>query len=68
MLRLGVGDVESSIRLNNGGISTNDDPRPQNKYLWHGEGNQVWQHCTVSETDFEPGFPCIDKDMPRVKK
>jgi hypothetical protein len=45
-----------------------NDPRPQNKYLWHEEGNQVWQHCTVSEADFEPGFPCIGKDMPRAKK
>lgn len=43
-----------------------DDCRPQNKFLWHGEGNQVWQHCTVAEAEFEPGFPCIDKAMPRM--
>lgn len=44
-----------------------NDCRPQNKFLWHGDGNQVWQHCTVDEADYEPGFPCIGKEMPRVR-
>jgi hypothetical protein len=47
------------------GIRSND-PRPQNKHLWHGEGNQVWDHCKVDEKDFEPGFPCMSGPMPRV--
>ena len=47
-------------------FESNDD-RPQNRYLRHGQGKQVWDHCKVNECDYEPGFPCIDKPMPRAK-
>lgn len=30
-----------------------NDPRPQNKYLWHGVNNQVWDHCKVETKDYE---------------
>jgi hypothetical protein len=36
-----------------------DTSRPQNRYLQHGEG-QVWDQCTLAESDFEKGFPCLD--------
>jgi hypothetical protein len=44
-----------------------NDPRPQNKYLWHGVNNQVWDHCKVGTKDYEPGFPCMSGRMPRLK-
>ena len=41
--------------------------RPQNRYLRHGPGNQVWDWCRVNERDYEPGFPCFGKPMPRAR-
>ena len=41
--------------------------RPQNRYLRHGPGNQVWDWCRVNERDYEPGFLCFGKPMPRAR-
>lgn len=42
--------------------------RKSSDYLRHGEGNNVWDRCTVDPSDYEPGFPCLDGHMPRIKK
>ena len=47
---------------------TNWSARNQNRFLRHGEGNNVWDHCRVAESDFERGFPCYEGSMPRIKK
>jgi hypothetical protein len=31
-----------------------------------GEGNKVWDLCTVPESEFEKGFPYVGKTMPRL--
>ena len=40
------------------------------KYLRNGEGNKVWDNCTVEEKDFEDGFPILDPTIPlrRVRR
>ena len=53
--------VESSGRLQNGSIFMRISSQIlQNRVLKHGDGNNVWDHFKVIETDVEPGFPCYD--------
>lgn len=33
-----------------------------------GEGNKVWDLCTVPENLYADGFPCLDGNMPRSKR
>ena len=47
---------------------TDSSSRIQNRFLRHGEGNNVWGHCTVDESNIEIGFPCYEGKMPRRKK
>ena len=49
--------------------SVHENIRPQNQYLRHGQGNQVWDHCRVAECDYEDGFPCLDtsKRLPKAR-
>jgi hypothetical protein len=44
--------------------NSNSNGRPQTRYLRHGEGHQVWDHCRVAENDYEEGFPCLDLNKP----
>jgi hypothetical protein len=45
-----------------------DNTRPQNKSLFHGEGNQVWDYCTVPKSDYEPGYPRLTGRLPRRRR
>lgn len=39
-------------------------------HLHNGDGNKVWDNCTVNPADFEDGFPCMDlnKRLPRDRR
>ena len=39
--------------------------RPQCRVLRNGEGNKVWDNCQVDPKDYQPGFPCLEGEMPR---
>ena len=39
--------------------------RAQCRVLRNGEGNKVWDNCQVDPKDYQPGFPCLEGDMPR---
>ena len=45
-----------------------EDDNKLGKYLRNGEGNKVWEMCTVDPADFEVGFPCSSKRLPKVKR
>ncbi len=48
--------VESSGRLQNESIFMRISSQIlQNRVLKHGDGNNVWDHCEMKETDYEPG-------------
>lgn len=55
------------LHVNNVRERAESNDRTQNRVLRHGDGNQVWDRCEVSPSEFEPNFPCCQGKMPRQK-